>query len=85
MGVVQFDFSHTWAEGITSQLLDALALAYGAAIERGRVGAAARALLVTAATATVAYRPLGPRRPSSVHWKIKRRNVCVAVLIKVVI
>lgn len=67
-GVAQLDFFHTWAEGITSQLLDALALAYGAAIERGRVGAAARALLVTTATATVAYRPLGPRRPSSVYW-----------------
>lgn len=48
-------FFHTWAEGITSQLLDALALAYGAAVERGRVGAAARALLVATAAAVVAH------------------------------
>lgn len=83
-------FFHTWAEGITSQLLDALALAYGAAIERSRVGAAARALLVTTAAATVAHRPLGPRRPSTVHWREKKKKnylemitqvpVCAAIL-----
>lgn len=47
--------SHTWAEGITRQLLDALPFADGAAVERGRVGAAACAFLVTTATAAVTH------------------------------
>lgn len=57
----------TWAERITRQLLDALTFTDGAAVERGGVGAAARAFLEAAATAAVAHGPFGPRRPSSVN------------------
>lgn len=60
--------SFTWTERVAGQLLDALALADGAAIEWGGVGAAASAFLVATATAAVAHRPLGPRRPATVDW-----------------
>lgn len=62
----------TWAERITRQLLDALTFTDGAAVERGGVGAAARAFLETAATAAVAHGPFGPRRPSSVDCGLDR-------------
>lgn len=57
----------TWAERIARQLLDALTFTDGATVERGGVGAAARALLVTTATAAVTHGPLRPRGPSSVN------------------
>jgi len=46
---------HTWAERIARQLLDALPVADGAAVEWGGVGTAASAFLVTAATAAVTH------------------------------
>lgn len=46
---------HTWAEGITRQLLDALPFTDGAAVEWGGVGAAACAFLVTTAAAAVTH------------------------------
>ena len=46
---------HTWAERIALQLLDALAFADGAAVERGGISAAACAFLVATATAAVAH------------------------------
>lgn len=61
----------TWAERVARQLLDALTFADGATVERGGVGAAARAFLVTPATAAVAHGPLCPRGPSSVNWGSK--------------
>lgn len=57
----------TWAEGVARQLLDALTFTDGAPVQRGGVGAAARALLVTTAAAAVAHGPLRPRGPASVH------------------
>lgn len=62
----------TWAERVAGQLLDALAVTDGATIERGGVRAAAGAFLVATATAAVAHRPLGPRRPATVDWKKKQ-------------
>lgn len=53
--------SFTWAQWVAGQLLDALTLADGTAIERGGVRAAASAFLVATPTAAVAHRPLGPR------------------------
>lgn len=47
--------SFTWAERITRQLLDALPLTDGSAVERRWVGTAAGAFLVTTATATVTH------------------------------
>lgn len=68
----------TWAERIARQLLDALTFTNGAAVERGGVGTAARALLVATATAAVAHRPLCPRGPSSVNcWRKQTRTVTV--------
>lgn len=61
---------HTWAEGITRQLLNALPFTDGSAIEWRWVGTAARAFLVTTTTAAVAHRPLCPCWPSTIHWKI---------------
>lgn len=64
----------TWAEWVAGQLLDALTLADGTAIERGGVRAAASAFLVATPTAAVAHRPLGPRRPATVDWNTKNRD-----------
>lgn len=66
--------SFTRAERVAGQLLDALAVADGATIERGGVRAAAGAFLVATAAAAVAHRPLGPRRPATVDWKKKKNS-----------
>lgn len=64
----------TWAERVARQLLDALTLADGTAIERGGVRTAASAFLEATPTAAVAHRPLGPRRPATVHWNMLKRR-----------
>ena len=66
---VQVLLQGTWAEGVAGQLLEALALADGSAVQGRRVGAASRALLEAATAAAVAHGPLGPRGPASIHCK----------------
>ena len=64
----------TWAEGITGTLLDRHALAEGAPIERGRVGASAGAFLDPPPTGHVTSRPVCPQRPPSVHLRNRERK-----------
>lgn len=58
----------TWAQGGAGCFLDILPLTEGASVERRRVGAAPAPFLPAAPTAGAADRPLGPRRPPTVHW-----------------
>lgn len=62
----------TWAHGGAGSLLEGLALAEGASVEGGRVGAGPRALLPAAATAVRARRPLCPAGPATVHCEGSR-------------
>lgn len=64
----------TWAQSGASYFLDALSLAEGAAIERGRVGAGPRALLEASPTAAVTHRPLCPGGPASIHCKVREKE-----------
>lgn len=57
----------TWTQSGASNFLDALALAEGAAVERGGVGAGPGALLEASPTAAVTHRPLCPGGPASIH------------------
>lgn len=58
---------YTWTQRVTGQFLDGLTLTDGSSVQRRRVGAAARPLLIATPTATATHRPLGPRRPAAVH------------------
>lgn len=64
----------TWAQSGASYFLDALSLAEGAAVERGRVGAGPRALLEASPAAAVTHRPLCPGGPASIHCKVREKE-----------
>ena len=59
----------TWAHGGAGGLLEGLALAEGASVERGRVGARPCTFLPATAAAVGAGRPLRPAGPATVHCK----------------
>lgn len=70
----------TGAQGVAGALLHRHALAERPAVQRRRVGAGASPLLDAAAAAHVARRPVGPRRPATVHCRGEgERGECEAV------
>ena len=65
----------TWTQCGARHSLEWWAFAELPAVERRRVGAAARPPLPAPPTPSVALRPLGPRRPAAAHWQGDKQSV----------